>query len=67
MFCFLELQQSNRDLTNRCEDLQEELKVKQTQFSALQMKFHEVEQSLRQEEKTTVQLKSDNERFVKVE
>ena len=57
-----ELQQSNRELLTRCDDLQEELKVKNTQFSALHMKFVEVEKLLELEKSTTTRLQTENER-----
>ena len=60
------LQQKNRDLVSHCDDLEEELKVKNTQYSAINMKYSEVEKLLQLEKDTSSYLKVENERFVKV-
>uniref|UniRef100_F6ZJ39 Golgin subfamily A member 5 n=1 Tax=Ciona intestinalis TaxID=7719 RepID=F6ZJ39_CIOIN len=58
-----DLQQTNRDLRNQCEDLQEEIKVKHSQLSAISMKLSEVQQLYELEKENTKQLKVENERL----
>ena len=59
---YSDFQQSHSDLQNHCDDLIEELKVKNTQVTALNMKLTETEQYLKSEQKLTKELRSKNER-----
>ncbi|CAK8693176.1 unnamed protein product [Clavelina lepadiformis] len=59
-----DFQQSHSDLQNHCDDLIEELKVKNTQVTALNMKLTETEQYLKSEQKLTKELRSKNERIL---
>ena len=68
LICFIllfsELQHNNNELLNQCEDLQEELKVKNSQFSALHLRVLETEKLLELERNNNTQLRAENERLL---